>query len=59
MADLKIRFRERSGYSREAGGYIGWGEYQVVDGRKIIGRFDTLGQAESFVEKTAKSRQEN
>lgn len=43
---LKIRLRDRSGYSREAGGYTCWSEYQIVRGRKIIGRYETRKAAE-------------
>lgn len=47
--ELKIRQRERSGYVREAEGYQVWTEYQVIQGRKIIGRFEIESQAEKFV----------
>lgn len=43
---LTIRERERRGYVREAQGYTAWTEYQVVEGRKILSRHDTLDQAE-------------
>jgi hypothetical protein len=43
---FKIRLRARQGYVREAQGYIGWTEYQVVAGRKVEARFDTLEQAQ-------------
>lgn len=46
---VKIRVRNLSGYSREAGGYIGWTEYQVVRGRKIIGRYETKSAAERAI----------
>lgn len=46
---LKIRRRERRGHCKEAGGYRGWTEYQVVDGRKIVRRFDMRSQAETFI----------
>ena len=42
---LKIRYRHRRGYSREAGGYTGWYEWQVVRGRRIVGRYDLESQA--------------
>lgn len=41
----KIRERQRRGYSREAGGYTAWNEIQVVQGRKVIGRYDLISQA--------------
>jgi hypothetical protein len=41
----KIRVRERCGYSKEAGGHAAWVEYQVVDGRKIVGRYELLSHA--------------
>lgn len=43
---FKIRYRSRRGYTREAGGYTGWNEYQVVAGRKVVGRYDLLEQAQ-------------
>lgn len=42
---MKIRYRHRRGYVREAQGYSGWTEYQVVDGRRVVARFDLLEQA--------------
>jgi len=42
---VKIRYRSRRGYVREAAAYTGWNEYQVVDGRRVIARYDTLKQA--------------
>lgn len=48
---LKIRERHRRGYVKEVGGYTGWHEWQVVEGRKIIARFDMEHQAMEFVEK--------
>lgn len=42
----KIRYRHRRGYSKEAQGYIGWGEYQLLDGARVIGRYDFEDQAE-------------
>lgn len=42
---LKIRHRERVQASPKRGLRQGWDEYQVVKGRKIIARFDTLEQA--------------
>jgi hypothetical protein len=42
---FKIRHRQLRGYSKEAQGYIGWYEWQLVEGRKIIGRYDTERQA--------------
>lgn len=51
MSDLKIRKRERRGRPREAfGDYAAWTEYQVVEGRKVLLRFDTREQAERFIE---------
>lgn len=44
---LKIRERHLTGYRREAGGYTGWHEWQLVDGRKVVGRFDLYEQAEA------------
>lgn len=43
---FKIRVRSRRGYSKEAQGYTGWDEYQVVSGRKIEARFEQLSQAQ-------------
>jgi len=51
VRELKIRVRDRRGYSREAGGYDVWTEYQVVEGRKIIGRFEIRDHAEEFIAK--------
>lgn len=47
----KIRKRSRSGYVKEAGGYTGWDEYQLVSGRKILSRHELLSQAVKAVEK--------
>lgn len=49
VRNLKIRERELRGYVREVGGYGGWREFQVVDGRKIIGRFEIREAAEAFM----------
>jgi hypothetical protein len=46
---LRIRERVRRGYIREAQAYGEWAEYQVVDGRKILFRGETLAQAEKFI----------
>jgi hypothetical protein len=40
-----IRYRHRCGYAKEAQGYASWTEYQVVENRKVIGRYDFLYQA--------------
>ena len=43
---LTIRERARRGRVREAGGeYQVWQEWQLVDGRQVIGRFDFEAQA--------------
>jgi hypothetical protein len=42
---VKIRCRYRSTWSPKEGHVQGWNEYQVVDGRKIVGRYDLLRQA--------------
>lgn len=48
--ELKIRFRHRRGRPREAyGAYTTWTEWQVVDGRTVIARFDLEEQAKAFV----------
>lgn len=49
MTKLKIRKRERRGYVKEAGRHSAWTEFQVVDGRRVIGRFDFERQAEELV----------
>ncbi len=41
----KIRYRERHNASPKEGHRQAWDEYQVLDGRKIIGRYDTEAQA--------------
>ena len=46
---MKIRERHRYTASPKAGFDTEWIEFQVVDGRKIIGRFDLREQAEAFV----------
>jgi hypothetical protein len=48
-ARFKIRFRERRGHSREAGGYAAWTEVQVVEGRRVVGRFDLEHQAQAWI----------
>lgn len=40
-----IRYRDRVQSSPPRGMRQSWGEYQVVEGRKIVGRFDLLSQA--------------
>lgn len=50
MSDLHIRVRGRTGYAKEAGGYIAWTEYQVCRGKVILDRCDTMGQAERFLD---------
>lgn len=52
---LKIRKRERRGYSKEADGYDKWTEFQVVDGRKVLGRYELLSQAEAALEALQKA----
>jgi len=42
---LKIRVRDRVQASPPPGMRQGWTEYQVVDGRKVVGKFDTREQA--------------
>jgi len=41
----KIRYRERVNSSPPEGRRQSWGEYQVVEGRRVIGRYDLLEQA--------------
>lgn len=48
---LTIRHRHRRGYVREAQGYTAWEEWQLVEGRKVIGRYDLKEQAERAREK--------
>jgi hypothetical protein len=48
-APLKIRYRVRRLASPPEGRKQEWGEYQVVHGRNIVGRFDTLSQAEELM----------
>jgi len=43
---FKIRMRTLRGYLREAQGYTAWDEYQVVAGRRIVGRYEMLAQAQ-------------
>lgn len=47
---LKIRYRERICASPKEGHRQSWGEYQVVEGRKVIARFDLEAQAVKFIE---------
>ncbi len=52
---MTIRGRHRSGRPKEAfGEHVTWFEYQVVDGRKVVARFDTQEQAEAFVRERSK-----
>ena len=53
IVGLTIRKRDRRGYLREVGGITGWTEWQVVDGRKIIKRFETEGAAVKFATEKA------
>jgi len=48
IAGLNIRTRERRGYVKEVQGYTSWTEYQVIKGRTILQRFDTMEAAERF-----------
>lgn len=41
-----IKLRRRRGYLREAMGYTAWDEYQVWGGRRIVGRYELLSQAQ-------------
>ena len=47
---LKIRERQRRGYSREADGHAQWTEYQVVEGRRVLWRAELPYQAERFID---------
>lgn len=42
---MKIRYRERNDWCRPVGLKGRWDEYQVVDGRRVVARFDFLHQA--------------
>lgn len=46
-----VRERIRRGYSREAQGYAVWHEYQVVQGRRVVGRFDLERQAHTWIDR--------
>jgi hypothetical protein len=41
----KIRYRERRNASPKEGHRQAWDEWQVTDGKKVIGRYDLLSQA--------------
>ena len=45
---VSIRYRERNGWCRSSGLRGSWGEYQVVQGRKVIHRTDLRRQAEQW-----------
>ncbi len=47
---MKIRFRTRRGYVKEAQGYSSWDEWQVVEGRKVVARFDHEHEAQKYAE---------
>lgn len=56
---LKIRERERRQASPPGGADMhrqAWTEFQVVDGRKVIGRHDFRHQAEKHIEKIEAER---
>ena len=60
MTKLKIRRRVRRGRPREAyGEYQVWDEYQVVEGRKIVKRFELREHAERFIASTPTPRKES
>ncbi len=40
-----LRFRRRTNASPKEGRRQAWEEWQVVDGRKVIGRYDLRSQA--------------
>lgn len=42
---IAIRKRSRRGYLKEANGYSAWEEWQVVQGRKVIGRHEHRDEA--------------
>jgi hypothetical protein len=46
---LKIRGRERRGYSPEVHGYSVWFEYQVVEGNRVVFRGETRAEAEDYI----------
>lgn len=59
METIKIRERNRQAYSREADGHDRWTEFQVVEGRKVLGRYELLSQAERAVSEILKKREAN
>jgi viroplasmin and RNaseH domain-containing protein len=47
-----VRTRERRGYLKEAQGYTGWTEVQVVGRRgRVLARFDFVEQALAWIER--------
>jgi hypothetical protein len=58
MAVFKIRHRERICSSPKAGLRQSWDEWQVVEGRKVVGRFDLREQAERWIEAQSQRRQD-
>lgn len=46
---VNIRMRERRQASPREGMRQIWTEWQVCQGRRVLGRFDTEGQARKFV----------
>ena len=53
---LKIRFRDRVCASPKEGHRQSWSEYQVIEGRTVIARFDLRPQAEQFITNTETER---
>ena len=56
---LTIRYRERICSSPKPGFRQSWHEHQVVDGRKILARFDLREQAERWIEAEDDRRQQS
>lgn len=48
-----VRERNRRGYVREAQAHRSWTEYQVLDGRRVVRRFDVERQARDWITRQA------
>lgn len=54
--DLKLRRRHRFSQPKDAGRYFEWWEWQLVDGRTIVARFDFEAQALKYAAKNYPGR---
>jgi hypothetical protein len=54
--ELTKRLRHRRCYAKEYGAHAQWMEWQVVQGRKIVSRFDLETQADEYIAEHSEPR---